>query len=156
MSPGIDWMLTVTALRSSNRSLSTEQNTVAHDSTSSSCESATDGIDGALIDCSADAMASSSSSSAPDCANDDDDDVNDDDGWRERDCWLPDLRLFLQRNGSIINVVVVVAVRLDHHASLFPKEKTTRDREDDVNEEEHIIDAIISTNNRSSRNRRFY
>jgi len=72
-----------------------------------------------------------SSSSAPD-ANDDDD------GWRER--WLPD-RL-LRRNGSIVNVVVV-AVRLDH-ASLFPKEKTTRDREDDDEQQQQYPFRIVA------------
>jgi hypothetical protein len=53
-------MLMDITLRSSNRSLSMEHKTKAHESTSSSCESATDGIDGALIDSSADSISSSS------------------------------------------------------------------------------------------------
>ena len=43
-------MLMDITLRSSNRSLSMEHKTKAHESTSSSCESATDGIDGTSID----------------------------------------------------------------------------------------------------------
>ena len=53
-------MLMDITLRSSNRSLSMEHKTKAHESTSSSCESTTDGIDGALIDSSADSISSSS------------------------------------------------------------------------------------------------